>query len=116
MPIVTLSNNINIHYQFIENSTKPTIVLCHGLSATLEMWRRQINYFLDDYSILVWDNRGHGSASATDEPFDYSIEIFSQDLLKLLHHLEIHSPIILIGMSFGGHTALDFTIRYPEIV
>ena len=116
MPIVTLSNNINIHYQFIGNSTKPTIVLCHGLSATLEMWRGQINYFLDNYSILAWDNRGHGSSSAPEESSDYSIEIFSQDLLELLQHLEIRSPIILIGMSFGGHTALDFTVRYPEEV
>ena len=116
MPIVTLPNNINIHYQLIGNPTKPIIVLCHGLSATLEMWRSQINYFSEDYCILAWDNRGHGSSSAPEETSDYSIELFSEDLLGLLQHLDIHTPIILIGMSFGGHTALDFTVRYPEMV
>ena len=116
MPIVTLPNNINIHYQLVGNPTKPIIVLCHGLSATLEMWRSQINYFLEDYSILVWDNRGHGSSSAPEETSNYSIELFSEDLLNLLLYLDIRSPIILIGMSFGGHTALDFTVRYPEMV
>ena len=116
MPIVTLPNNINIHYQLIGNPTKPIIVLCHGLSATLEMWRSQINYFSEDYSILAWDNRGHGSSSAPEETSDYSIELFSDDLLGLLQHLDIRSRIILIGMAFGGHTALDFTVRYPEMV
>jgi pimeloyl-ACP methyl ester carboxylesterase len=109
-------NNIRIRYSDTGNQSKIPLILCHGLTATLEMWGNQVHFFESQYRVITWDNRGHGSSSAPNDIDEYSTELFANDLLNLIQTLNIQEKIILGGMSFGGHTALQFAYQFPELV
>ena len=113
---MSLQNNIRIRYSDTGSESATPLILCHGLTATLEMWTSQVNFFKTQYRVITWDNRGHGSSSAPVKIDQYSTEIFANDLLNLLQALNINQKIILGGMSFGGHTALQFAHQNPSLV
>lgn len=116
MNFLNLQNNIRIRYSDTGNESATPLILCHGLTATLEMWISQVRFFKTQYRVITWDNRGHGSSSAPLSTDEYSTEIFANDLRNLLQALNINQKIILGGMSFGGHTALQFAHQYPSLV
>ena len=116
MNFLNLPNNIRIRYSDTGNQSGTPLILCHGLTTTLEMWTNQEIFFSDQYRVITWDNRGHGSSSAPINTDQYSTELFADDLLNLIKSLDIQEKIILGGMSFGGHTALQFTHHNPDMV
>jgi pimeloyl-ACP methyl ester carboxylesterase len=60
-----------------------------------------------------FDLRGHGQTELGDD--EISIETYSEDLHGLLDDLNI-DKINLVGFSMGGAVALDFAVRYPDII
>ena len=86
------------------------LVLVHGFSLDTRMWDGQIEAFAQCYRVLRYDCRGFGRSSLpTDEPYWHH-----EDLRVLLAHLGIASAIV-VGMSLGGGTAIDFALTYPEM-
>jgi len=61
------------------------------------------------------DHRGHGSSDAPSSVADYSISIFTQDILALLDYLGI-TECCLVGHSMGGMIAQEFTLKYPHLI
>ena len=90
-----------------------SIVFIHGLSDNLNYWEVLSVRFKKDYKVVRFDLRGHGDSKLGDE--DISIDLFSEDLYNLLGDLNIKKAH-LVGFSLGGCVALDFTIKYPDMV
>jgi 3-oxoadipate enol-lactonase len=86
------------------------LVLLHGGDFDLRMWDDQFETLSQSYQVLRYDARGHGQSTATDVPFRYS-----DDLKELLEFLNISQAVVL-GLSFGGGAALDFSLQYPDLV
>ena len=59
------------------------------------------------------DLRGHGESELKDD--ELTIGLFADDLHSLLRELNI-GKVGLIGFSLGSAVALDFAIRYPQMV
>lgn len=55
--------------------------------------------------------RGFGRSDPAEGEFSHL-----EDLTKLLEHLTIAEPIILVGCSMGGSTALDYALTNPKKV
>ncbi|RAP53006.1 MAG: hypothetical protein BZ138_01950 [Methanosphaera sp. rholeuAM270] len=90
-----------------------SLLFIHGLSDNLLYWNILAAHLRDDYQIIRIDLRGHGSTDlGTDK---ISIGLFVNDLKKLLDELNI-KKVDLIGFSLGGAIALDFSIKYPDMV
>lgn len=101
-----------VNYIF-EGSGDKTIVFIHGLSDSLDYWRRLSLMLNDEYNVLLYDLRGHGESEMGNEKF--SMDLLSDDLYNLFLKLNIQKAS-LIGLSLGGNIALTFTLKHPELV
>ncbi|MFH1440515.1 MAG: alpha/beta hydrolase [Candidatus Omnitrophota bacterium] len=90
------------------------LVLIMGYGSTMDMWdSRVLTEFASRYQVIIFDNRGMGSSTASDKEFN--IGLFAEDTVGLLNALNIKKANVL-GFSMGTNIALEFTLRYPEMV
>lgn len=111
MPTVSL-NDGSLHYE--QRGSGPPLVLIHGGWQDSASWEHQVEYFADDYRVITYDLRGHGRTGATGAS-KYSVDLFVDDLERLLAELDIHNPT-LAGISVGGMIIRAFLSRHPEAV
>jgi len=89
----------------------PVIILIHGFPFNKSMWNTQVEALENNYRVVSYDIRGHGSSDAGKEEF--SIELFVNDLLSIMDALKIEKAI-LCGLSMGGYIALNAIEHYPK--
>jgi len=94
----------------------PPLVLLHGMSMTLTMWSPNIADFSKDYRVYAIDVIGQPGKSIPnyDEPIR-DVADFMAWLHEILNGLNL-DRICLVGMSYGGWLALNFTMTAPERV
>jgi len=100
-------NGTRLHYE-TAGSGDP-LVLIHGATLDTRMWDDQFVSFARHYQVIRYDMRGYGQ-SALPTMASYAP---ADDLMALLHHLELTQAHIL-GLSLGGAVAIDFALTYPE--
>jgi proline iminopeptidase len=66
-------------------------------------------------SVIYYEQRGCGRSDSPKDPDDYSIPTLVTDLEMLRQSLRL-DKIILLGFSFGGELALEYTLAYPQNV
>ena len=86
------------------------MLLIHAGVADSRMWDQQFQTFAQHYQVIRYDLRGFGQSSVPASPFANH-----KDTFALLEHLGIKQAHV-IGISFGGLVALDFTLAFPEKV
>ena len=86
------------------------LVLIHGWGQDLRIWDHQVPEFERHYRVIRYDRRGYGKSTgysdATADP---------EDLRILLDSLGIRSAILL-GLSAGARSALNFAVAFPDRV
>jgi len=101
-------NGAQIYYE-MKGSGHP-LLLIHAGVADSRMWDDQFDAFAEKYRVIRFDLRGFGRSNMPSGSFaNY------EDVRALLDFLEIKSASIL-GISFGGSIALDFTLAHPNYV
>lgn len=83
------------------------LVLLHAGVADSRMWDPQMAALAEQYRVVRFDLRGFGRTMVPPAQFSHH-----DDVAALLNFLEIE-PVYLIGASFGGAVALDFSLAYP---
>jgi pimeloyl-ACP methyl ester carboxylesterase len=74
------------------------------------MWDSQMEYFSKKYLAITYDFCGHGKSELPKDSYsDYD------DLKAIIDKMNL-SKVILVGCSYGGSVALDFTLKYPEYI
>jgi len=106
-------NGIDIHYAI--EGEGPVVVLVHGLACGRRMWFHQVRALRSRYTVLAYDQRGHGLTSAPNEKAAYSPAYLSRDLAGLLDYLGIER-CHLVGFSMGGGSALSLAAARPRRV
>ena len=109
MPIIKL-DEINVYYEI--NGEGTPFVFIQGAFISSTMWEKQVNYFSDIFQTIIFDIRGHGKTGPSTRK-KYSVELYADDLIKLLDALKIDKPIIC-GISLGGMIAQVFATKYPK--
>jgi pimeloyl-ACP methyl ester carboxylesterase len=104
------TGDIQTYYQIIGKGSP--IVFIHGGWVSHKMWAPQVKYFTNMYRVVVYDVRGHGNTGGSPET-KYTMELFADDLSKLLEALKIKKPIIC-GLSMGGMIAQAYAVKYPD--
>ncbi|KRW62494.1 alpha/beta fold hydrolase [Pseudomonas sp. TTU2014-080ASC] len=90
------------------------VVLLHGTSASLHTWEGWAAVLQDKRRVISLDLPGFGLTG----PFpdgDYRISHYTQFLGNLLDHLQVNKAV-LIGNSFGGQLAWQFSLAQPQRV
>ena len=78
-------------------------------------WDRQVPALTKaGFRVLRYDMYGKGKSDCP--VVEYDRNLFRSQLLDLLNSLGLTEPVHLVGFSFGGATAANFTAHYPEKV
>lgn len=108
-----LAQGGTVHYWIDKKeNASDCIVFTHGVTADHTMFEKQICYFADNYTILLWDVPMHG-LSRPYKNFSY------RDTAEILHIIlqkESIEKVILVGMSMGGYPSQHFACLYPDMV
>ncbi|GAB4298980.1 MAG: alpha/beta fold hydrolase [Desulfuromonadia bacterium] len=90
------------------------VILLHGFPLCRHLFRPQINSLVEaGFRVITPDLRGFGESDAPEAP--YGMDLFADDLISLMDHLQIPRAIIG-GMSMGGYILCNILARHPERV
>lgn len=89
------------------------IIFVHGLGASAERWEYVIQYFRENYRVIVPDLPGFG---LSDKPsIDYTVDFFVKTLSEFIDGIGIQNAI-LIGSSLGGQIIAELAITEPKLI
>lgn len=99
--------------RFVEQGSGPVVVLSHALGCTLQMWDAVAAELAPRFTVLRYDQPGHGGSPAATPPF--SVEDLADDAAALIEQVARES-VHFVGLSLGGMVAQSLAARHPERV
>lgn len=88
------------------------LVILHGFLGMSDNWKTLGNQYAENgFQVHLVDQRNHGK-SFHDEAFNY--DILANDLKEYINYHQL-GPIILLGHSMGGKTAMQFACDFPRL-
>jgi pimeloyl-ACP methyl ester carboxylesterase len=103
------------HYELAGSDTSKTVVLASGFSVPYFIWDSTAKMLIQQgFRVLRYDYYGRGFSDRPNITYDENI--FRNQLWELLQKLNIKTPIVIAGVSFGGAVTTDFTAHHPELV
>jgi pimeloyl-ACP methyl ester carboxylesterase len=97
-----------------QGSGKTPILLLHGFDSSVLEFRRLLPMLAKERETWAIDLLGFGFTQRLSELSYSPVEIKTH--LYYCWKTLIGQPVILVGASMGGATAIDFTLTYPEAV
>jgi pimeloyl-ACP methyl ester carboxylesterase len=91
----------------------PPVLLLHGLAGHAEEWRDTAARLRAAWRVWALDARGHGLSARL--PGDVSHRARVDDVAFVVDRLQLE-PVVLVGQSLGGLTALSAAARHEEQV
>ncbi|RLL41096.1 alpha/beta hydrolase [Oceanobacillus piezotolerans] len=113
MPYYITDDGIDIYYECIGNGEP--LVFIHGLGASSEMYKPQVEYFKKEFKVVIIDLRGNGKSGKLECLKDEVLDTQIKDVIQILDHLEIEQSSF-VGVSYGGVFIQKFAITYPNVV
>jgi pimeloyl-ACP methyl ester carboxylesterase len=89
------------------------IVLLHGITSTADAWRDVMPRLAERYTVVAPDLIGHGRSAKPRG--DYSLGAYAAGVRDLLAVLGFERATV-VGHSFGGGIAMQFSYLFPEYV
>ncbi len=101
-----------IHYWTNDVKNSPlSVAFLPGLTADHRLFDKQIEYFEDRTSVLVWDPPAH----AASWPFDLSFELRDKAVwLDDIFRQEGMEHPVIVGQSMGGYVGQMYAELFPE--
>ena len=106
---------LNIETIINNESSHDSVLFIHGFTGSAKDWTsivpsldKRLNYYLID---LV----GHGKSDSPNESSFYSIDSIVNQIKEIIQSLNSRKTI-LAGYSLGGRIALNFAVRYEDIL
>ncbi len=105
------TNGITIAYREYGPAGFP-IILINGFASTMDMWNPPfVAELASRFRVIVFDNRGTGYSSDSDETF--SIPLFATDTGALMDALHLPRAHVL-GHSMGACITQELALAHPE--
>ena len=105
------ANGIVLHADWRPVAGRPALVFVNSLGTDLRIWDRVVARLGERFSILRFDERGHGLSGLGDPPYD--LAVMAEDVVGLLDHYGIETAIVC-GLSVGGMIALTLAAAHPD--
>lgn len=110
--VIRLPNGMRLAYVELGNPKGDPLLLLHGYTDTSRSWSLVAPY-LEDYRLLIPDQRGHGAADAP--ACCYSMSAYADDARLFMDVLGIERAAVA-GHSMGSMVAIAMAAEYPERV
>lgn len=104
--MLTLADDLGNLSYVVAGEGSP-VVLVHAGVADHRMWDAVVPDLAKRHTVIRYDLRGFGESAPPTGPFSET-----DDLRRLLDHLG-HERVRLVGASWGGRVAVDFTLTHP---
>ncbi len=91
----------------------PSVLLVHGLAGHAGEWTESARWLTARCRVVAFDARGHGRSERA--PFDVSRAAHVADTVSVVEELGL-APVVLVGQSLGGLTALHVAAEHPDLV
>ena len=88
-----------------------TLVFLPGLTADHRLFEKQIEYFKNQWNVLVWDAPAHGASWPFQ--FDFNLMDKAKWLNGIFEQENITKPVI-VGQSMGGYVGQAYAELYPQ--
>jgi esterase len=105
-------NGVSLYYE--ERGSGEPILCIHGTGSSAAPWRESVDRLAKHGRAIAYDRRGC-FRSERPEPYVTNVGQHADDAAALIDALDA-SPAIVIGRSYGGATAVDLALRYPDRV
>lgn len=102
-----------IHYQSFGNPEATPLLLIMGLGMASDAWDTLPTRLAGRFHVIVFDNRGMGSSSAS--PGGFRIRDLADDAVRVLDAAGIAQACVF-GISMGGMIAQELALHYPARV
>jgi pimeloyl-ACP methyl ester carboxylesterase len=93
--------------------TGTPVLMLHGLAGHAREWAQTAQWLTERARVLALDARGHGRSERT--PKDVSRAAHIGDVVFVIERLDL-APVVLVGQSLGGLTALLVAAERPDLV
>src|SRR3954451_19810654 len=94
-------------------SSRP-VILVHGLLLSQQMhWPLAEDLAARGNRVITVDLLGHGESSRPRDMWRYSMQIFGEQVVALMDHLQLEQSVVM-GTSLGANTALEIASAHPE--
>lgn len=90
----------------------PPLIILHGLYGSSDNWVTIARRISEYFTVYLPDLRNHGQSPWSDIN-DY--DSMSMDMFELVSELRL-KKFFLAGHSMGGKTAVNFTLKWPEMI
>lgn len=107
-----ITNDIEIAYNE-SGKGKQTILFIHGLGNHKGIWKYTTENLSKKFRCIAVDLPGNGNSSHGNYP--YSMFFYAECIKKFIDVLQLET-VHLVGHSMGGHIAMVFALRYPQLV
>jgi pimeloyl-ACP methyl ester carboxylesterase len=114
MPTLSFVETNGIDMAIYEQGSGPAIVFCHGFPELAFSWRHQIDAVAAaGYHALAPDQRGYGLTGGPEDPAQYDMQIFCDDLAGLLDAKGIDKAVFC-GHDWGGVVVWAMGRLHPD--
>lgn len=104
-----------VHYQEFGDPSAPSMILIHGYTASVYVWRSVAPMVADaGFHVIAIDLLGFGY-SEKPRWFDYSIDSQARMIERFMDRLGL-GRVIIVGSSYGGAVAATLALDYAERV
>jgi pimeloyl-ACP methyl ester carboxylesterase len=105
-------NGVELHY--VERGAGEPVVFLHGALMDYREWL-PVAERLDGYRAIAYSRRYNHPNDNPLAATDHSALVEAEDLAALIRELGA-APTHVVGLSYGGFTALALALRHPELV
>ncbi|WP_329102564.1 alpha/beta hydrolase [Micromonospora sp. NBC_01699] len=92
---------------------EPAVLFLHGPAGHAGQWDASAAALDGSHRVLALDQRGHGRSAR--RPIQLTRSAYVADVAAVVGALRA-APVVLVGHSLGGHTAMLTAARYPRLV
>lgn len=115
---VTTQDGVPLHVELAGPDDAPvTVAFLHGWCLSSETYRNQWRDLAARSPVPIrmirHDHRGHGRSGAAPEGTT-TIAQLADDFVQVVQSLDMPGPLVLVGHSMGGMTAMALAERHPE--
>ena len=94
----------------------PVMLMLHGFPEFSDAWSSVAEHFVDDYHVVLPDQRGCGASSKPDGVENYRPKHLAADMIALIETVSPGRPVILCGHDWGASVAYALAFRRPDLV
>lgn len=110
--IAISADGVPIHYE-VHGHGAPALVFVHGWCCNRNHWRRQVEHFAPQFTVVAIDLAGHGELGLHREA--WTIPAFGQDVVAVIKQLDL-AQVVLLGHSMGGAVIVEAALQTPTQV